>query len=374
MADAHGAAQEGHCENTNRAKRLLLDTIENMLHDDKESNVHVRTLQKENDAPDVSTEHAWQVRKVDNVKFDEIFGLDHILQIIQESLILPQKYPKIFERMCVTSSKCILLYGPPGTGKSMVARAIANETSATFLEASCAQLTSRWVGESEKLVQCLFSTASTQAPSVVFLDEIDSIAVSRETDKSTSVADQRLLNQLLIEIDVIQKNKTTVFIIAATNLPWQIDPAMIRRFNKMVHVGLPCVKTRASILRRGLEHATKMSDHEFEALASRAEDMSGSDLKNAITEILMRPLRRILSAKSFFVSGDDANGFVVSLEEIVPESSVEESCFGDMCEKYGEMSIQIPDITFADALSAVESQKRSVSMEMQQRYTEYEAQ
>ena len=365
--------QDGHCEGKNRAKRLLLDTIENMLHDDKESTAEVRTLQKENDVPDAS-EHSWQIRKIDNVKFKDIFGLEHVFQIIHESLVLPQKYPNIFERLSIIASKCILMYGPPGTGKSMVARAIASEVSATFLEASCAQLTSRWVGESEKLVQCLFATASTQAPSVVFLDEIDSIATSRETDKSTSVADQRLLNQLLIEIDVVQKNKGAVFIVAATNLPWQIDPAMIRRFNKMVHIGLPSIETRTQILRHGLEHASKMSDHEFEGLAVRAENMSGSDLKNAIGEILLRPLRRLLSAKSFFVLQNDDETFMVSLEELTLGCTVETCSFTEICDKYGEMSMQIPDITFADALYVVETQKRTVTVEMQQRYIEYEKQ
>lgn len=341
-----------------------------MLRDDDNSNNEVRTLQKENDDME-EKKQTWNVRRVDGVSFGEIFGMDDVIQIIRESLILPQKYPQIFQRLCVSPSKSILMYGPPGTGKSMVARAIANETSATFLEASCAQLTSRWVGESEKLVQSLFENASSQAPSVVFLDEIDSIATSRETDKSSSIADQRLLNQLLIEIDIVQKNQAMVFIVAATNLPWQLDPAMIRRFNKMVHVKLPDTKTKVQILQKGLKHASKMSDHEFEALAERAENMSGSDLKNAVSEILMRPLRRILAAQTFFVSDD---GPVVSLDEALPESREEESDFPTICERYGEMSIKVPDITFADALSIVETQKRSVSATMLQRYAAYESQ
>tara|TARA_B100000405_G_scaffold189452_1_gene132710 strand:+ start:4492 stop:5364 length:873 start_codon:yes stop_codon:yes gene_type:complete len=169
------------------------------------------------EAPDSAS---WAVETVTDVFFKDVVGADDGIQVIREAIILPTKFPLIFERAKANPWKGALLYGPPGTGKSLLARAAACEAGIPFFNTSCADLTSKWVGGSEKLVRGLFESARQSAPSIVFLDEIDSVASSREGEKS--IADQRLTNQLLVEIDGNANKKRSVFVLAATNLPWNL--------------------------------------------------------------------------------------------------------------------------------------------------------
>jgi vacuolar protein-sorting-associated protein 4 len=189
---------------------------------------------------------SWHVLKDTNVFFDEIQGCSEAIMDISESVVIPLKYPTIFKRSKSRRSTGILLYGPPGTGKSMIARATACEISATFFTASCAELTSRWVGGSEKKLKSLFETAVKNIPSIVFLDEIDSIAGTRGSE--STIADQRLTNQLLIELDNISNQQLAVFVIAATNLPWQIDDAVMRRLSRKIYIPMPDVSARRLML------------------------------------------------------------------------------------------------------------------------------
>jgi len=179
----------------------------------------------------------WEGMPAGDVKFDHVVGCSGAINAIWESVVIPMQYPVLFKRLNVKRSNGIMLYGPPDTGKSMIARAMASKVKASFFNASCADLTSRWVGGSEKKLKSLFAAAVRNSLSMIFFDEVDLIACKREGDGS--IADQRLTNQLLIELDKIFLAQQDVFVIAATNLPWQIDLAVMRPFPHTVYIEFP---------------------------------------------------------------------------------------------------------------------------------------
>lgn len=178
-----------------------------------------------------------------NVKFDDIAGCVDAKIALEEACIQPQLQPELFDSDLRQPWSGILLYGPPGTGKTMLAKAVASMTTCTFFKVGASSLGSKWRGESEKLVKTLFEMARFQAPSVVFLDEIDSLAGER--GDSTNECSRRVLNELLTQVDGLttksdaETEKKTVMFLAATNHPWHLDSAMIRRLEKRIYVPLP---------------------------------------------------------------------------------------------------------------------------------------
>jgi len=241
----------------------------------------------------------WEAMRAGDIKFEDVMGCSSAIDAIRESVVIPMQFPALFKRLKVKRSNGIMLYGPPGTGKSMIARATASEVNACFFNASCAELTSRWVGGSEKKLQSLFAAAVRNSPCIIFFDEVDSIACKREGDGS--IADQRLTNQLLIELDKIFLAQTEVFVIAATNLPWQIDLAVMRRFPHTVYIGLPNIECRQSMFRSffGIEIC---SDDDILELAKISEYMSGSDIANVVNSILFEPIRVLCRATHFVIN------------------------------------------------------------------------
>lgn len=242
---------------------------------------------------------AWERMHETNIKYSDIVGCAEAIERIKESVVLPVKFPRLFDRLNAKRSHGIMLYGPPGTGKSMIARATASEVNACFFNASCADLTSRWVGGSEKKLQSLFKAALHNTPSIIFFDEVDSIACKREGDGS--IADQRLTNQLLVELDKIHLYQSEVFVIAATNLPWQIDLAVMRRFPHMVYIPLPDMHNRKHMFRAAFDQES-CSDENIAELAVLSENMSGSDISNIINNIQFDPVRTLCKSKHFLVS------------------------------------------------------------------------
>lgn len=240
----------------------------------------------------------WEAVRAGDIRFEDVMGCSKAIDAIRESVVIPMKFPALFKRLNVKRSNGIMLYGPPGTGKSMIARATASEVDACFFNASCAELTSRWVGGSEKKLQSLFAAAVRNSPCIIFFDEIDSIACKREGDGS--IADQRLTNQLLIELDKIFLAQTEVFVIAATNLPWQIDIAVMRRFPHTAYIELPNIDSRKRMF-RSLFKAHVCSEENICELANISEHMSGSDIANVGNSILFEPIRVLCRATHFIV-------------------------------------------------------------------------
>lgn len=235
-----------------------------------------------------------------DVKWDDIGGLSQVKQELVESVEWPLTYAKLFAHMDAEPPKGILLYGPPGTGKTMLAKAVATESQANFISIKGPEFLSKWVGESEKAVREVFRKARQAAPSVIFLDEIDSIAPSRSSGTSDSHVTERVISQILTELDGLE-SLNSVIVIAATNRPDIIDPALLRpgRFDRLIEIGLPDEKGRMEILK--IHAATKplADDINLEEIAKKTEKYSGADLSAIVNEAVMLAIREcVLQGKS----------------------------------------------------------------------------
>jgi vacuolar protein-sorting-associated protein 4 len=203
----------------------------------------------------------------------------------------------------------ILLYGPPGTGKSFLAKAVAGEaTNTTFLTVSNADLTSKWVGESEKLVRALFEMARRHRPAVVFIDEIDALVSARGEGDTES--GKRIKTEFLVQMDGVGAHNEGVLIIAATNLPWDLDQAMLRRFERRIYIPLPDTAAREVLIRNKLRDAHhSLQDSDIRSIANATAGYSGADLATLIREALMQPIRELEQATAFVQSnGLDLSG------------------------------------------------------------------
>merc|ERR1719359_1866758 len=171
-----------------------------------------------------------------NVSWDDVAGLESAKEALKEAVILPIKFPHLFTGKR-TPWRGILLYGPPGTGKSFLAKAVATEANSTFFSVSSSDLVSKWMGESERLVKQLFAMARENAPSIIFIDEIDSLCGTR--GEGESEASRRIKTEFLVQMNGVGNDDTGVLVLGATNLPWALDLAIKRRFEKRIYIPLP---------------------------------------------------------------------------------------------------------------------------------------
>ena len=250
------------------------------------------------------------------VSWSDLGGLGSLKQELIEAIEWPLKRPEKFRQMGIRPPKGILLYGPPGTGKTMIAQAVANETAANFISVRGHQMLSKWMGESEKAIREIFRKARQVSPAIIFFDELDSIAPMRGTDEG-SHAMERVVNQLLSELDGLEALKDVV-VIAATNRPDILDPALLRsgRFDRMLLVGPPDKLGRHEILKIQAAEMPKAEDVNLEELAELTEGYVGSDLTTLCREAAMLALRE---------EGEkvEMNHFREALRKVRP--SVEES-------------------------------------------------
>lgn len=233
-----------------------------------------------------------------NVKWDDVAGLEQAKDSLKEAVILPTKFPQLFTGTR-KPWKGILLYGPPGTGKSYLAKALATEADSTFMSLSSSDLVSKWQGESERLVKAAFQLAREKKPSIVFIDEIDSLCTSRAEGESE--ASRRIKTEFLVQMDGVGSDQSGVLILGATNVPWEIDQAMRRRFEKRVYIALPETYARSYMFRVHLGKETEhdLSEEQFAMLGDLTEGYSGSDISVVVREALMEPLRKCQQAKQF---------------------------------------------------------------------------
>ncbi|HUS75546.1 MAG TPA: CDC48 family AAA ATPase [Methanothrix sp.] len=235
-----------------------------------------------------------------NVHWDEIGGLADVKQQLVESVEWPLTYAKLFTHMDARAPKGILLYGPPGTGKTMLAKAVATESQANFISIKGPEFLSKWVGESEKAVRETFRKARQAAPSVIFLDEIDSIAPARGGSTSDSHVTERVISQILTELDGLE-SLNSVMVIAATNRPDIIDSALLRpgRFDRLIEIGLPDELARQEILKIHTAKKPLAEDVKIEDLAKRTDQYSGADLGALVSEAVMLAIREcVLGGKA----------------------------------------------------------------------------
>ncbi|KAM0998436.1 hypothetical protein ACFX2I_008176 [Malus domestica] len=229
------------------------------------------------------------------VTFDDIGALENVKDTLKELVMLPLQRPELFTKGQLTKPcKGILLFGPPGTGKTMLAKAVATEAGANFINISMSSITSEWFGEGEKYVKAVFSLASKIAPSVVFVDEVDSMLGRRE-NPGEHEAMRKMKNEFMVNWDGLRtKDKERVLVLAATNRPFDLDEAVIRRLPRRLMVNLPDGQNREKILRVVLAKEDLETDVDLEAVANLTDGYSGSDLKNLCVAAAHLPIREIL--------------------------------------------------------------------------------
>ncbi len=230
------------------------------------------------------------------VTWNDIGGLEETKRALQETIELPLKKPELFEKAGIKPPKGILLYGPPGTGKTLLAKAIANEANANFISVKGPELISKWVGESEKKIRELFKKARMVAPTIIFFDEFDSISKVRGSSLTDST--ERMINQLLTEIDGMEELEK-VTIVAATNRPDLIDPALLRpgRIELKLEVPLPDEKARLKILEVHTKNMPLDKNVDLKSYAKKSEGWSGADLEALTRMAGMNSIRRAFDSK-----------------------------------------------------------------------------
>ena len=232
-----------------------------------------------------------------NITWESVGGLDKVKQELQEAVEWPLKYPDAFERLGIKPSKGILLYGPPGTGKTLLAKAVAKQSEANFIQIKGPSLLSMWVGKSEEGVRKIFERARQVAPCVIFFDEIDSLAGRRGHESGARVT-ERVLNQILAEMDGLEDLKD-VLIIGATNRPDMLDPAILRpgRFDKILLINAPDEVGRKQILEIHTKKMPLAKDVDINDLSKRTEGYTGADLEGFTREAALLALRESMESK-----------------------------------------------------------------------------
>eukprot|EP00945_MAST-04E_sp_MAST-4E-sp1_P003252 g3252.t1 len=283
-----------------------------------------------------------------NVKWDDVAGLEAAKTSLKEAVILPSRFPQLFTGKR-RPWKGILLYGPPGTGKSYLAQAVATEAKSTFFSVSSADLVSKWQGESEKMIKNLFELARERKPSIIFIDEIDSLCSARGEGESESA--RRIKTEFLVQMQGVGKQHDGILVLGATNVPWGLDPAMRRRFEKRIYIALPEAKARAYMMKLHLgQTPNSLTGDNFNQLAALAEGYSGSDISVVVREALMEPLRRCQIAQ-FFRKIKDPESTVGHW--YMPCDSNSPGAEKKTLMEVGSEELKCPDVTMQDFLTII---------------------
>ncbi|KAM0824907.1 hypothetical protein ACQ4PT_069912 [Festuca glaucescens] len=287
-------SKDGKLVLTSESLKHGLDMLQSMLSDNKSSKKSLK---------DVATENEFEKRLLADVippndigvTFDDIGALENVKETLKELVMLPLQRPELFCKGQLTKPcKGILLFGPPGTGKTMLAKAVATEAGANFINISMSSITSKWFGEGEKYVKAVFSLASKISPSVIFIDEVDSMLGRRE-NPGEHEAMRKMKNEFMVNWDGLRtKDKERVLVLGATNRPFDLDEAVIRRFPRRLMVNLPDASNREKILKVILAKEELGQDTDLESLANMTDGYSGSDLKNLCVTAAHFPIREIL--------------------------------------------------------------------------------
>ncbi|RLM72323.1 CDC48 family AAA ATPase [Halorubrum sp. Atlit-26R] len=278
--------------------------------------------------------------EVPDVTWDDVGGLEGTKERLRETIQWPLEYPEVFEELDMQAAKGVLMYGPPGTGKTLLAKAVANESESNFISIKGPELLNKYVGESEKGVREVFSKARENAPTIVFFDEIDSIATERGKNSGDSGVGERVVSQLLTELDGLESLEDVV-VVATTNRPDLIDSALLRpgRLDRHVHVPVPDEEARRRIFEVHTRHKPLADDVDLDALARKTEGYVGADIEAVAREASMNASREFIGS--------------VTREEVG--------------ESVGNVRVTMAH--FDDALSEVNP---SVTAETRQRYEEIE--
>ena len=303
------------------------------------------------------------VTEMPNVSWDDVAGLENAKRALKEAVILPIQYPQLFEGKR-QPWKGILLYGPPGTGKSYLAKAAATETKGRFFSVSAANIVSKFMGESERLIKALFELARKNKPAVIFIDEIDSVLSARSEGENE--ATRRLKTEFLIQMQGVGKDDKGILVLGATNIPWGLDPAVRRRFQKKIYISLPEAKARKLMVKLNLgDTYNDLTDEQLEILGNLIEGYSGSDIYNLTQDAIYGPLRKCQKATHF--KNLDQN-------HIVPCSPSDHGAFRMKINDIpNPESLVAPVVTFEDFILSLQKMKPTVSkkdLERQEQFTQ----
>ena len=294
-------------------------------------------------------------RGVARVVYEDIGGLKEEIQKVREMIELPLRHPEIFEKLGIEAPKGILLHGPPGTGKTLLAKAVANETNAHFVTISGPEIMSKFYGESEARLREIFKESRDKAPSIIFIDEIDSIAPKRE--EVTGEVERRVVSQLLSLMDGLQ-SRGKVVVIAATNRPNAIDPALRRpgRFDREIEIKVPDKRGRLEILQIHAHNMPLESDVDQEKIAAVTHGFVGADLEYLCKEAAMRCLRRLLpelNLEDEKISPDTLDKLIITMGDF--DNAIKDVMPSAMREVY----LEIPDVEWTD-VGGLEDIKREL--------------
>lgn len=295
-----------------------------------------------------------------DVHWDDVAGLEGAKSALKEAVILPTRYPQLFtgERKPWTG---ILLYGPPGTGKSFLAKACATEAKGTFFSVKSSDLLSKFLGDTEKQVKNLFEIARERAPSIIFIDEIDSICGARGEGEHETM--RRVKTEILVQMQGVGSDNKNVLVLGATNLPWEIDPAVRRRFERRIYISLPDEYSRKEIVRHHLGKTPhELTEEEFEEIGKETDGFSGSDLSTLTKDAIMAPLRKCQDAMKFVKTphgtyipthASDPSGVAMTMVDIEPAL------------------LEAPKICLDDFMNALVKTKSTVAQDDLAKYVEW---
>jgi transitional endoplasmic reticulum ATPase len=303
----------------------------------------------------VISEKGEALRGVPQVTYEDIGGLKDEIQKVREMIELPLRHPEIFEKLGVEAPKGVLLYGPPGTGKTLLAKAVATESNAHFIPISGPEIMSKFYGESEARLREIFKEAKEKAPTIIFIDEIDSIAPKRE--EVTGEVERRVVSQLLSLMDGLEA-RGKVIVIAATNRPNAIDPALRRpgRFDREIEIKVPDKKGRYEILQIHTRHMPLTPDVDLEKLAAVTHGFVGADAEYLCKEAAMKTLRRMLpelKLEEERLSPEILDKLIVTMADF--EGALKDVMPSAMREVY----LETPDVKWAE-LGGLEGVKREL--------------
>ncbi|KAH9714729.1 Katanin p60 ATPase-containing subunit A1 [Citrus sinensis] len=237
------------------------------------------------------------------VRWDDVAGLTEAKRLLEEAVVLPLWMPEYFQGIR-RPWKGVLMFGPPGTGKTLLAKAVATECGTTFFNVSSATLASKWRGESERMVRCLFDLARAYAPSTIFIDEIDSLCNARGASGEHE-SSRRVKSELLVQVDGVNNTGTNedgsrkiVMVLAATNFPWDIDEALRRRLEKRIYIPLPNFESRKELIKINLKTVEVSKDVDIDEVARRTDGYSGDDLTNVCRDASLNGMRRKIAGKT----------------------------------------------------------------------------
>jgi len=295
------------------------------------------------------------IRAIPRISYEDIGGLRPVIQKIREMIELPLRHPELFERLGVEAPKGVLLHGPPGTGKTLLARAVASETNANFLSIGGPEIMSKYYGESEERLREVFKEAQENAPSIIFIDEIDSIAPKRE--EVTGEVEKRVTSQLLSLMDGLQ-SRGKVMVIGATNRPNAVDPALRRpgRFDREIEIGVPDRDGRLEVLEIHTRGMPLAEDVDLKKLADVTHGFVGADLEALVKEAAIRALRRILpeiNLEAQSIPGDILNKIIVKMSDFLDAlKEIDPSAMR-------EVLVEIPDVSW-DQIGGLEDVKEEL--------------